>query len=166
MHQGWPLSTSFPAIPAPSPQQHDAEGKRNWRQQKAPKIYEQKAHWSVEDCDVENTHVTAGYSGAITLGHLKNGPAVKGEMTSTVTAAQSYGKQVLLIWLLQRCESVQRCVQLQGRSEEKIKKWRLREETGTNNYFILQNRQLGVENLKTEAKQQRGLDKVKIGFGL
>lgn len=42
-------------------------------------------------------------------------------MTGTVTAAQSYGKQVLLIWLLKRCESVQSCAQLQYQSEEKIK---------------------------------------------
>lgn len=34
------------------------------------------------------------------------------------------------------------------------------------NYFILENLPQGVENLKMEAKQQRGLDKVKIGFVL
>lgn len=123
MHQGWPLSTSFPIIPAPSPWQHDEKGKIKWRQQNTPKIHGQKAHWSIEDwSDVENTHMTAGYSRAVRLRYLKNGPAVKGEMTGTVTTAQSYGKQVLLIWLLKRCESVECCVQLQNQSEEKIKK--------------------------------------------
>lgn len=34
------------------------------------------------------------------------------------------------------------------------------------NNFILQNCPQGVENLKMEAKQQRGLDKVKTGFVL
>lgn len=34
------------------------------------------------------------------------------------------------------------------------------------NYFILENLPQGVENLKMEAKQQRGLDKVQIGFVL
>lgn len=65
--------------------------------------------------------MAAGYSRAVTLRCLKNGPANEGEMTGTVTAAQSYGKQVLLIWLLKRCESVQSCAQLQYQSEEKIK---------------------------------------------
>lgn len=125
-HQGWPLSTSFPVTPAPSLRQHDERGKINWRQQNAPKIQEEKAHWSIEDCDVENTHMTAGYSCAVSLRCLKNGPANKGEMTGTVTAAQSYGKQVLLIWLLKRCaELCPAAVPVRGKN----KKWCLREET-------------------------------------
>lgn len=67
---------------------------------------------------------------------LENGRAVEGDEWHS-----HHSTGGLFIWLLKRCGSELGCVQLKGRD------W-------NDNPFILRNLQLGVENLRMEAKQR------------